>query len=55
MIKKYRVLIVLIIALIPAVISIFLIQDDMIAIPLSSTGLILVLIASFFIRKKNSA
>jgi|AntAceMinimDraft_18_1070375.scaffolds.fasta_scaffold00196_9 L-asparagine transporter-like permease len=54
MIKEFRVLIVLVIALIPVIISIFLVQDDMIAIPISGTVMITVLIAMFFIRKKNN-
>jgi len=54
MIKEFRVLIVLVIALIPVIISLFLVQDDMIAIPISGTVMITALIAMFFIRKKDN-
>ena len=54
MIKEFRVLIVLVIALIPVIISLFLVQDDLIAIPISGTVMITALIAMFFIRKKDN-
>ncbi len=54
MIKEFRVLIVLIIALIPVIISLFLVEDNMIAIPISGTVMITALIVMFFIRKKEN-